>query len=310
MISNSRIMQLALIAFMLAASPAIAQDIYTAIKVNDSIITNYDINARAKLFQLQRMSAAAAKEKAKQELIDEALQMQEAKRLNMIIAESEVDAAMGTIAQRSKLTTPRFEAALRQSGVDPQTLRERIRATLAWRNVIQAKFRATVNIREEDVVAAMADQGVGQEGENKVREYTLQQVVFILPEKASGGQKAQKLREAEALRSRFTSCTSGLELTKGLTDVVVKDLGRRTATDLPKPMVKTLDETNVGRLTQPEAGNDGVMMLAVCDKRDVTGVTEEERSIENELREEEGELLARSYIRDLRANATIIENER
>jgi peptidyl-prolyl cis-trans isomerase SurA len=144
---------------------------------------------------------------------------------------------------------------------------------------------------------------------NKVREYTLQQVVFLLPDNAGGGLKSQKIREAEALRGRFTSCSSGINLTKGLRDVVVRDLGRRTATDLPVPMVKMLDETNVGRLTKPESNDDGVTMLAVCDKREVTGVSEEERSIENEMREEEGNLLARSYIRDLRANATIIEHD-
>jgi hypothetical protein len=44
-----------------------AQNIYGAIMVNDTMITNYDINARAKLFQLQRMGSAAAKEKAKQD---------------------------------------------------------------------------------------------------------------------------------------------------------------------------------------------------------------------------------------------------
>jgi peptidyl-prolyl cis-trans isomerase SurA len=95
--------------------------------------------------------------------------MQEARRLNMTIAESEVDAAISNIAGRSKLSARQFEGALRKSGVDPATLRERIRATLAWRNVIQAKFRATVNIRQEDVVAALAEQGGDGEKQQSAR---------------------------------------------------------------------------------------------------------------------------------------------
>jgi peptidyl-prolyl cis-trans isomerase SurA len=292
-----------------AGHTAAAQDVYAAIKVNGATITNFDIQTRAKLLQLQRIGAAQAKAQAEQELIDETLQIQEAKRLNIVAGESEVDAAMAQIASQSNASPARFESELRRVGVDPNTLRSRIRAALSWRNVIQARFRATINIREEDVVAAMLEtQGQEKAAQDTVTEYTLQQIIFVTPENASQGVKNQRRNEAAALRSRFTSCGSSLDIARNLNSVVVKDAGRRFSADIPEALAKKLDETPTGKLTPPEIERDGVVMIAVCDKRQISGRGEASREVEDQLRSEEGQLMARGYIRDLRANATIIRN--
>lgn len=67
-----------------------------------------------------------------------------------------------------------------------------------------------------------------------------------------------------------------------------------------------LQETAVGRLTPPEDSAEGVVMFAVCNKRNVQSDAEARRDVESELRNEEGLLLSRGYLRDLRASATIL----
>jgi peptidyl-prolyl cis-trans isomerase SurA len=47
-------------------------------------------------------------------------------------------------------------------------------------------------------------------------------------------------------------------------------------------------------------------MIAVCNKREVRSDADARRDVENELRNEEGLLLSRGYLRDLRASATIL----
>jgi peptidyl-prolyl cis-trans isomerase SurA len=47
-------------------------------------------------------------------------------------------------------------------------------------------------------------------------------------------------------------------------------------------------------------------MFAVCNKRDVRSDAEARRDVESELRNQEGVLLSRGYLRDLRASATIL----
>lgn len=69
----------------LGAQSAIAQRVYTAVLVNDVPITNYDIDARAALLRLQGASSSQANARAEEELIDEALQRAEARRLGISV---------------------------------------------------------------------------------------------------------------------------------------------------------------------------------------------------------------------------------
>ncbi|MEZ5839298.1 MAG: SurA N-terminal domain-containing protein [Hyphomicrobiales bacterium] len=283
-----------------AATGASAQVSIKAL-VNDEPITSFDVAQRSRLMALS--GQGGSEKKALEELIDERLQVQEATRRNVAVSDSEVESAFSTIAQRSKISTAQLSQALRARGVDPSTLKDRIRAALAWRQVVQARFRATIQVREQDVVAAL--QKKGEEKKIKATEFTLKQVIFVIPGNASGGLKEQRRREAEALRSRFSSCANSLEIVKGLRDVAVRDLGKRTSTELSPDMAKTLSETAVGKLTKPQVEPGGVNMIAVCDKKEIVSEAAAQDELKNEMMSEEGEILARRYIRDLRQDAVI-----
>ncbi|MCB1507398.1 MAG: peptidylprolyl isomerase [Hyphomicrobiaceae bacterium] len=303
-----------LVALVMPGVPsAEAQTIYAAIKVNDATITNFDIDARVRLLRLQGARGGDAQRRAEDELIDEALQRQEAARLSIGVDPEQVQGAFNAIAQRLNLSPAQLRQGLRQAGVSPQTLIDRLESQLLWNQVIQARFRATVRVREEDVVAAMIERsGAAREGaeEPTVTEYQLQSIVFVVPEGASDAVRAQRRREATALRSRFQSCAASLDLVRQLRDVAVREPVRRFSTDVSGQLRDTLAETPNGRLTPPIDTQEGVEVIAVCDKREVRGPAAAQREVQGELMSEEGELMARGYIRDLRASATIIRQDR
>ncbi|MCC2113198.1 MAG: SurA N-terminal domain-containing protein [Hyphomicrobiales bacterium] len=285
-----------------AAVPTASAQVYIKVLVNDEPITNYDIAQRAKLLRLSRAGGNVEK-KATDELIDETLQMQEAKRRNVAVSESEVDSAFATIAQQSRLSTGQLSQALRQRGVNPETLKRRIRVALTWRSVVQARFRATIKVREQDVVAAL--QKKADEPKAKSVEANLKQVIFVYPESASNAFKNQRRREAEALRSRFASCDTGLQLVGNLRDVAVKEIGWRTSAEFPAALREELNTTDVGKLTKPSLADKGVEMIAICEKRETNRDTAARAEAQEELLNEEGLILARRYIRDLRQDAVI-----
>lgn len=288
-------------------SPATAQSVYTAVLVNDVPISNYDINARTALLRLQGASSAQASSGAENELIDEALQRAEARRLGISVTQAELDQALQTIASRSGLSVSQLGQALGQRGVDLATLRASIEAQILWDQVIRARFQATVRVDEQDVLAAL-DNRSGDDGgpELTTTEYTLREVVFIVPEGSGANTRDQRRREATAFRSRFESCAAGISAARELNGVVVQAESRRFSSDLSPELDGLLQETAVGRLTPPEDGPEGVVMFAVCNKRDVRSDAEARRDVESELRNEEGLLLSRGYLRDLRASATIL----
>ncbi len=289
------------------APTANAQSVYTAVLVNDIPISNYDIETRAALLRLQGASGAQARSRAEEELIDEALQRAEARRVGISVSQSELDAALQTIASRSNLSVSQLGQALSQRGVDFASFRDSIEAQLLWDEVIRARFRATVQVDEQDVLAAL-DSRTGDDGETELTttEYTLREVIFVVPEGSGGNVRDQRMREATAFRSRFESCSAGIASARQLNGVVVQEETRRFSADLTADLDQVLAETPVGRLTAPESSTEGVIMIAVCNKRDVRSDAEARRDVESELRNEEGLLLSRGYLRDLRASATIV----
>lgn len=293
----------------LGAQPASAQSVYTAVLVNDVPITNYDVDARAALLRLQGASSSQANTRAEDELIDEALQRAEARRLGISVTQPELDGALQEIAGRSGVSVSQLGQALGQRGVDIASLRDSIESQILWGQIIRARFQATIQVDEQDVLAALDSRNGDDAGTGlTATEYTLREVIFIVPD---GTSQDQRMREAAAFRSRFESCSTGIASARQLNGVVIQDEVRRFSSDIPADLAQIFNETPVGRLTAPEATNSGgVEMIAVCNKREVQSDGDARRDIESELRNEEGVLLSRGYLRDLRASATILRPSR
>ncbi|WP_321337067.1 SurA N-terminal domain-containing protein [Breoghania sp.] len=289
---------------LLSLSPALAA---TTIKVivNDQPITSYDIDQRARLIQLTaRKPASVARRMAKEELIDERLKAQEAKRRGISVSDARVNEAFANIARRTKMSASQLGKALRQSGVNPDTLKKRIRMEMIWLNVVRSRFSAQINISEQDVLAEMLKQDKAKD-DNKTLEYTLTQIIFVVPKNGSAGLKARRKREATQLRNRFTTCEDGVKLAEGLKEVVVKPVGVRMAPELPEQMNKLLADVKVGHLSRPVETGNGIETYAVCKKREISSNLELRSEIKDELRNKEGQMLSRRYIRDLRRDAVI-----
>jgi peptidyl-prolyl cis-trans isomerase SurA len=177
-----------------------------------------------------------------------------------------------------------------------------------WSQIVRARFQATVRVDEQDVLAALDSRNGDEAGTGlTATEYTLREVIFIVPE---GTSRDQRMREAAAFRSRFESCSTGIASARQLNGVVIQEEIRRFSSDIPADLAVMFDETPVGRLTAPQPGESGVEMIAVCNKREVQSDGDARRDVESELRNEEGVLLSRGYLRDLRASATILRPNR
>ncbi|PTW60437.1 periplasmic chaperone for outer membrane proteins SurA [Breoghania corrubedonensis] len=280
----------------------------TSIKVivNDQPITNYDISQRARLIQLTaRKSAGVSQRMAQDELIEERLKMQEAKRRGVSVSDAEVEQAFARIASRTKMSPKQLGAALSRSGVNPSTLKDRIRTEIMWHNVVLRRFRAQVNVSEQDVVAAMLKQDKDKVDVSKTTEYTLSQVIFVIPKNASASLKAQRKKEANSLRHRFTDCDSGLKFAESLKEVVVKPVGVRLAPELPDEVIQLLKDVPSGHLSTPVETGSGISAYAVCKKREIDSDAGLRTQIKDELRNKEGQMMARRYLRDLRRDAVI-----
>ena len=118
--------------------PAFAQNV--AVIVNGDPITTYDIDQRSRFIQLVSHKAPARQE-VLDELINEKLKIQVGKRYKLEVTDNDVDSAFAEMGKRMRLSPQQLTQVLAQGGVDAATLKSRIRADLAWQQIVRGKFQ-------------------------------------------------------------------------------------------------------------------------------------------------------------------------
>jgi peptidyl-prolyl cis-trans isomerase SurA len=283
-----------------ATSDAICQ--HVIVLVNGEPITGLDVEHRTKLKQLSGEKAPSRKD-VLDELIDEKLKVKEGKKFGLEISESDVDNAFSTMAVRMGLKPDQLKQTLSASGSSATTLRSRIKAELAWGQLIRGRFRATLDIRDRDVQAAL-DQRKSDEKDSVGYEYQLRPIVVVVPRGSSEAVIDAKRREAEAIRGRFQNCSEGVRFARALKDVAVRDSITRFSADLPARFREVLDNTPVGRLTTPELSPQGIEMFALCAKKETTD-TPGKRQVRNEIYAQRFEAQSKRYLQEMRRGAMI-----
>ncbi len=234
---------------------------------NTTVVTSDDIRHRIAFLRLQRKQASA--KAAADELIDQALHLQEAKRLGVDVSDSQVDQAYRNFAASNHVSAAQVDAMLQQSGVTKQHFREFLRATIAWNGALRQRYQSTSGQRslEQEAVQWMLSRG-GKKPSST--EYTLQRIIFVVPERDRSRILAKREREADAMRKRYSGCDSARDLAKETIDVTVLDFGRMIEEELPPEWKKQVLAAHVGGATTTRVTPQGVEFLGVCSTRTVS----------------------------------------
>ncbi len=278
------------------------KDSSIAVLVNEVPITDYDISQRQKLMALG--GAKTSSKIATDELIDETLETYEGRKYGVDASKSQVDNAFASIAQNLKLSPPQLTKALASRGVDVATLKQRLRAQIVWQQLVQRRTQMKAKVRSQDVADAVLAKG--NPTQMTLDEYMLQQIVFIVPNGSSQNLYAQRRREAEAFRQRFQGCDNSLAQAQKLRGVVVKDIGRRDATQLSGAEGDDIKKTPAGKTAPPYQMADGIELIAVCSVKQVQSQAAARAEVTNDLYSKQAKDLGKDYLDELR-KAAIIE---
>jgi peptidyl-prolyl cis-trans isomerase SurA len=270
--------------------------------VDDHPITSYDITQRAKLMKLA--NSGSDEKAAREELVDEILELEEAARFGIVVPPDQVDSAYSSVAQNLKLTSATLTQALAGEGIDANTLKRRLLAQITWQQLVAKRAQETGQIKESDVTTALLAKGDPKDLTTK--EYTLQQIVFVVPSGSPTSAFDQRRREAEAFRQRFQGCDKSLAQAKPLNGVVVKEPVRRVATDFSGTEADAIKGAKGGDTLRPSQTAQGIEVIAVCTVKDVQSTAEARLDIQNQIFQKQSEGIAKDYLKALRAQATIV----
>lgn len=278
-------------------------------KTREQVIAAFEERKKAYVVSLQRQAMESArssllpafKKKALEELIEERLKLQEAKRLNISSGEEEGDKFFKGIAERNKMTEQQFADHLKGQGIDPVSMKARLRAQSAWRDVIRRRFGHQISITAREV-----DEYVGAAGKAEDQtELQLHKITLAAPGKIDQKTMARRLEEAEALRRKFGGCKGTASLAKGVADANFEDLGYKKADTVSEPTRSLLLNAKDGEMVPGNIAASGVELYAVCGRRTVKADEQKRQQAESELTQKEFDVMARRHLRDLRQDAMI-----
>ena len=278
-----RILAAAMFAFAagtlpLLPAPAAAQQVVAL--VNGQPITALDVAQRLKLHQITTRRSLPRQEVI-EELINEKIKIEQAARLGIVISDSDVDRLLSQMARSSGRKPVDFAVELTRAGVDVPRFKNRIRAESGWRQVMQQQSPASFMVRDADIVALLMSRG--EAAQISAIQYSLRQIVFVVPRGSSDAVRLARAREAEAFRKAFTNCQDGLAIARQHREVVVKDPVVRLSTDLNARLRALLDKTPIGAVTPPEPITGGIEVVAVCDRKDTIADVSARREVREEL---------------------------
>lgn len=251
-------------AFHTLAAPSKKKEGIAAI-VNDDVITLSDIRSRMIL------ATAASKERPKNiqdqilsMLIDEHLQLQESKRLGITVTDEQIDNGFATVSQQNGMTAEDFKKALTAKGVPLSTLRDQIRAQVAWSYVVRRKLRPQVNISESDIDSVF-------DKIERTADRTTYHVAEIFlavddPAKETTVKKtAEKLMDKMLKGASFSSVAR--DFSQGAGSDRGGDLGWIEAEHLPPALAEGLTRIKPGQISQPLRSPTGWHILYLLDMR-------------------------------------------
>ena len=238
--------------------------------VNDSPISTFDVQQRLRLLmvsagaQLNEQALVQMQRQALRDLIEEQLKLQEAESFELTIPDEEVDAEIVRIATEGGSTPDQLVADLAQQGISVSTLRDRIRADLAWERIVSGRYGGRVSVSDDEV----DDQMTALRAEAQSDQYLVSEICLPLddPSQAEqlrnvGLQMIEQMRQGvpfRALASQFSACPSAA---RG------GDLGWMRLAEMRPAVRELVPQLGEGNVSLPIPDDGMLTMIALRGQR-------------------------------------------
>lgn len=293
---------LAAATLLAVASTARSQE-EVVLLVDGEPITSLDIQQRSKFMEMGSHKAPTRQE-AIDSLVDQILELREAKRYDIVPKDPDVNNAYANVASHMGVDSQKLSQILASGGASEATLKLQLKAQIAWTSLVRGRYKASLEIPDTDIEAELKLHQPNQQDQVGY-EYMMRPIILVVPRGAAAATYDARKRDADALRARFNNCTDGIAFAQGLPEVAVRDPVPKSSADLPQQLRDILDNTEVGHLTPPEQTDEGIQMFAVCSKKELKTDTPEAKKLRDEMFEKKFGAKAKRYLADLRRQAMI-----
>src|SRR5579884_1797298 len=252
------------------ASPGVVGEVRIAAVVNDEVISVLDLVSRMKMVMVssnlpdtpetrQRLAAQVLRA-----IVDEKLQMQEARRQNISATDEEIKKAEAQIEQQNNMQPGQLDAFLRARGIDKSALVDQLTASIVWSKLVRRLAAQSNEVSDEEIDDALKRLKEHQnEPQSRVAE------IFLAVDNPSQDEEVRKLAEKLTNQMRHGARFSAVaqQFSQSATAAVGGDIGWIRPDQLSPALGKAVAALRPGELSPPIRTGGGYYLMLVLDRR-------------------------------------------
>ncbi|PLK27782.1 peptidylprolyl isomerase [Novosphingobium sp. TH158] len=240
--------------------------------VNGDIITGTEVDERVALVVAANQGKIQPEEMERlrlqilRNLIDETLQIQEAKAQELEVKNAEVDQSFARLSQQNFPQNPKaMEGYLKRIGSSVDSLKRQIRGELAWNMLLRRNVHPFVNVSEEEVKEAMERLKAAKGTE----EYHIGEIFLAATPETQAPVYENAKKIVEQIKQGASFSAMARTYSEASTKSVGGDLGWIRLAQLPTELAGAAQGLQPGQLVGPVQIPGGFSILVLIDKRAV-----------------------------------------
>jgi peptidyl-prolyl cis-trans isomerase SurA len=239
--------------------------------VNGFIVTDTDVDHRLNLVLAANGQAVSAQEKDQlrlqvlRNLIDETLEIQEAKSNDITVPSADIDQTFARVAGQFKQTPQQFADFLKVKGSSVGSMKRQIEGELAWQRVLGRKVEPFVNVGDDEVKGVIARLNASK----GAKEYHVGEIFLSATPATDEQVHANVERIFDQLKKGGSFVAYARQYSEASTAAVGGDLGWVRAEQLPQSIGQALGEMQAGQISPPIPVPGGYSLIELSDTRQV-----------------------------------------
>jgi peptidyl-prolyl cis-trans isomerase SurA len=240
--------------------------------VNGDVISNVDVDDRAKLFALSTAQPLTPdvldrlRPQIRRQMVDERLRMQEVQRRHIVIPDKQIAEAIHSIEGRNGMPAGALRQKLTTDGISLITLVDQIRTQLGWLQVVREQLGPQADVSP----AAVAERQHMLEQQTGKPEYMVAEI-FIPIDDPSTAADAQRFADTviTQLRAGAPFATAASQFSQSQTALEGGELGWVQPNQLDPGVARVVAEMPPGAVSNPIKVPGGLVIVTLQAKREI-----------------------------------------
>ena len=248
-----------------------------AVIVNDQAITETSVREMVHTLDSTpnqtgaKLSAAALRQQAIDELISRALQMQIAKLASITISDEELNTAIDHIAADHHLTPQQLPAALASQGLNITAFKNQLKDQLTIQKFQQQQLAGTITIKPKEIDALankLAHQPEKPAAEPQAQVlYHFAEIIVPLPPKLNEQDLAKAKQTLNQIAQKINQNMPFDQISETVLNKPITDLGWRSPEQIPSGFMQMAAKMKPGQIAPPARSADGIHVIKLIDTK-------------------------------------------